>query len=282
MEEEKILQENDFLVSTTDKSGKIIYANFGFADMAEYSVEELYGKPHNIVRHPDMPKSVFKFVWQRLLDKKSIVAYVKNYTSTKDKFYWVKAFIFPVIVNNEIIHISSYRTKPSRFAIEQVSTIYKQLIDYERSHSVDESLKVLTGFLEDRAMSYDLFINRLNSQKQVLNKTLLNIDIAKSKVDHIAFKSNIVSRTARGEKDIKVIQSCCCAFGKKLESFKNEPFTRDRNFATLQMMHDNIHKNLSAYVNADIQTRTTMEQEVNNDTKKLFDSLSTLIDKYTN
>ncbi len=280
LEKEKILDDEDFLVSTTDKNGVITYTNFGFANMAEYSVEELYGKPHNIVRHPDMPKAVFKLVWQKLLNKEPIVAYVKNLTSNKESFYWVKAFMFPVIKNNEIAYITSYRTKPSRFAISQVEKVYSKVNDYERGHSIDESLQFLNSFLEDRNLTYESFVNRLNTHKQILNSTLLNMNLTKYKADHVAFKSNIESQVKRGIKDIEVADSCCCAFGKTLESYKNEPFAKDRLFTTLKKIHDNVHSNLKTYTVTEPSLRPKLESETSKNTQELFEALHGLVDNF--
>lgn len=279
-EKEKILNEDDFLVSTTDKQGNITYANFGFADMAEYSVSDLVGKPHNIVRHPDMPRCIFKAVWQKLLNKEPVVAYVKNFTSDKESFYWVKAFMFPVVENGDIAYITSYRTKPSRFAIEQISAVYSQLLDYERGHGMDSALKLFNGFLEDRGLTYEELVNRLNANKQVLNSTLLNIDRKKFKIDHIAFKSHIVSQVERGTKDIEVVGSCCCAFGKALDTYKNEPFSRDRLFSTIKKLHDGVHADLKKMTTVDASQRNSISHEVSLDTVKLFGALDELVDNF--
>ncbi|MFA7092639.1 MAG: PAS domain-containing protein, partial [Arcobacteraceae bacterium] len=64
MSKETILKDDAFLVSETDVKGIITFANDGFCEVAEYSVEELIGKPHNVVRHPDMPKAAFKDLWE--------------------------------------------------------------------------------------------------------------------------------------------------------------------------------------------------------------------------
>ncbi|ADN09028.1 PAS domain-containing protein [Sulfurimonas autotrophica] len=280
LEKEKILDDEDFLVSTTDKKGVITYTNFGFANMAEYPIEELYGKPHNIVRHPGMPKAVFKLMWQKLLNKEPVVAYVKNLTSNKESFYWVKAFIFPVVKNNEIAYITSYRTKPSRFAVDQIEKVYSQVSNYEQGHSIDESLQFLNSFLEERNLTYESFINRLNTQKQILNSTLLNMNLSKYKADHIAFKSNIESQVKRGVQNIEVTESCCCAFGKTLESYKNEPFAKDRLFSTLKKLHDGVHSNLKTYTTTEASQRPQLESDISRDTQELFEALNGLVDNF--
>ncbi|MCB1317499.1 MAG: PAS domain-containing protein, partial [Leptospiraceae bacterium] len=83
-----------FLVSRTDKKGRITYANDAFCEVSEYSRTELLGKPHNIVRHPDMPKETFKELWEHLKSNRSWSGMIKN--QRKDGgHYWVKSWVYP-------------------------------------------------------------------------------------------------------------------------------------------------------------------------------------------
>lgn len=92
---EYILKSDDFLVSQTDEKGKILFANDDFCKIAGYTIEELVGKQHNIVRHPDMPKAAFKDLWSTVKQNKIWTGYVKN--ATKDGgFYWVFATVYPM------------------------------------------------------------------------------------------------------------------------------------------------------------------------------------------
>lgn len=87
---EKVMRENDFIVSKTDLKGRITYGNRIFIEYSGYTEEELLGAPHNIIRHPDMPRGVFKFLWDTLAAEKECFAYVKN--MAKDgSYYWVFA-----------------------------------------------------------------------------------------------------------------------------------------------------------------------------------------------
>ena len=72
MEIEKKLGERDLIVSSTDKKGIICYVNKTFEDISEYSKDELYGQPHNVIRHPDMPKAVFRYIWNSLSSYKAL------------------------------------------------------------------------------------------------------------------------------------------------------------------------------------------------------------------
>jgi PAS domain S-box-containing protein len=125
--QEYILKSDDFLVSQTDDAGKIIFANDDFCKVAGYSIEELIGKPHNIVRHPDMPKAAFKELWNTIKQDKIWQGYVKNKTK-ENGFYWVYATIYPLYdkVRNAKTYLSC-RRKPSKQEIEEAKNLYKTL-----------------------------------------------------------------------------------------------------------------------------------------------------------
>ncbi|MCK9372491.1 MAG: PAS domain-containing protein [Sulfuricurvum sp.] len=94
MEKEYLLEDTDFLVSQTDAHGKIVFANEDFCKIAGYTLHELVGKPHSIVRHPDMPKEAFQALWKTLKGGNIWKGYIKN--KTKDGgYYWVFATVYP-------------------------------------------------------------------------------------------------------------------------------------------------------------------------------------------
>ena len=93
-EEETILDDYAFLVSETDEKGIIRFANRDFCNIAEYNLEELIGKPHNIVRHKDMPKAAFEELWKTVKSGKPWKGFVKNATKSGD-YYWVFATVYP-------------------------------------------------------------------------------------------------------------------------------------------------------------------------------------------
>jgi len=104
--------EEEIIISRTDLQGNITYVNETFAEISGYEVEELIGKPHNIVRHPDMPSSVFADLWESIQNKKQWTGVVKN--MRKDSgFYWVKAIVSGVYKNGELVEFKSLRTPVS-------------------------------------------------------------------------------------------------------------------------------------------------------------------------
>ena len=125
--QEHVLKSDDFLVSQTDDKGVILFANEDFCKVAGYTLEELVGKPHNVVRHPDMPKAAFKDLWETVKKNNIWTGYVKN--RTKDGgYYWVFATVFPKYdnINQKNTYISC-RRKPSVDEIQTAEALYRTL-----------------------------------------------------------------------------------------------------------------------------------------------------------
>lgn len=157
---EKILSKDEFIVSKTDKKGHIIYGNKTFIKISGYEEKELLSKPHSILRHPDMPKVVFKLLWERLKDGNEIFAYVKNLC--KDgSYYWVHANV--TVTKDErgnVVDYHSVRRKASEKAMQTIPKLYEKL-KIEESRSIDASKKTLESILLKEGKSYDDFIFNL-------------------------------------------------------------------------------------------------------------------------
>jgi len=144
---EKIMSEDDFIVSKTDIKGYITYCNRIFVEMAGWSRFELIGANHNIIRHPHMPKIAFKILWDLIQSKKEFFGFVKNLRKDGG-FYWVFAYITPDLdKNGNIIGYSSFRKKPSRKGIETLEPIYLQLVEAERMGGISASYELLKEVL---------------------------------------------------------------------------------------------------------------------------------------
>ncbi|MDD2640637.1 MAG: PAS domain-containing protein [Arcobacteraceae bacterium] len=126
MSQETILNDDAFLVSETDAKGIIQFANDDFCKVAEYSIEELIGKPHNVVRHPDMPKAAFKDLWETVKRGEVWTGYVKNATRSGG-YYWVYATVFPFESCNGSRGYLSCRRKASQEEIDTAQALYKTL-----------------------------------------------------------------------------------------------------------------------------------------------------------
>jgi PAS domain S-box-containing protein len=154
----KEMKQEDFIISKTDTKGRLTYVNQIFMSMADYTEEELLGKPHNIIRHPDMPKAVFKLLWDMIQNKEEIFAYVLNKTKDGDE-YWVYANITASLdERGNIIGYYSVRRKPNQEALDIIIPLYKQMLQAERSGGVSAGMKILTDILEEKGVQYNEFI----------------------------------------------------------------------------------------------------------------------------
>ena len=124
--QETILDDYTFLVSETDAKGNILFANEDFCKIAEYSIDELIGNPHSMVRHKDMPKAAFKSLWDTVQRGETWTGYVKNATKTGG-FYWVFATVFPFESCDGSRGYLSCRRKASIEEINKASSLYKTM-----------------------------------------------------------------------------------------------------------------------------------------------------------
>ncbi len=155
---ERSLNEDDFIVSKTDLKGRIIYGNKMFIKLSGYDESELLNKPHSILRHPDMPKVIFKLLWQRIQNGEEIFAYVKNLC--KDgAYYWVLANVTVTFdKNGNARDYHSVRRKPSQKALEVIKPLYEKLLAEERSGGMEASQRLLNRILEEKGVTYDEFV----------------------------------------------------------------------------------------------------------------------------
>ncbi|EAI5397243.1 PAS domain-containing protein [Campylobacter upsaliensis] len=164
MAKEIFLEKDCLITSKTDLKGKIVYANDDFLTYAGYKMDEILYKPHNIVRHEDMPRTVFKFLWDYMKRGEEIFAFVKNKTKNDD-YYWVFANVTPSFdVNNQIIGYYSVRRKPNAKALEQIKPLYQELLKCEQM-SLDRGVEFLRDFCKNSHKSYNELIFSLQEAK---------------------------------------------------------------------------------------------------------------------
>ena len=162
---EKVMRENDFIVSKTDLKGRITYGNEIFIEYSGYSESELLGAQHNIIRHPDMPRGVFKFLWDNIAAGTEVFAYVKN-MSKDGSFYWVFANVTPDYdAAGNIIGYLAVRRAPKRSAVQVLDGLYKLMLEAEQKagpkDACDASLALLVSVLNEKGMSYEELIHAL-------------------------------------------------------------------------------------------------------------------------
>ncbi|MBL0722107.1 MAG: PAS domain-containing protein [Sulfurovum sp.] len=151
IDEEIILDPKRYIVSETDAKGRITFCNDYFIEVSGYSEEELIGKSHNIVRHPDMPKIVFKLLWETILEGKNINAVVKN-LAKDGRYYW----IFTEFESRkdtdkgEIIGYHAARKSISKHIVDIIEKLYGELLKVEKNSGVEASETYLKDFLKDK------------------------------------------------------------------------------------------------------------------------------------
>lgn len=161
---ERFFAEDDIIVSKTDIKGRITYANQSFCHMAGYTEAELLGQPHSIIRHPDMPRAVFKLLWDTVLDRREIFAYVKNMSRNGD-YYWVFAHVTPSYDSKgSVIGFHSSRRVPDRNVLTKtIIPLYAEILREEKQHQNGQKelaagFDFVVNFLKSRNTSYDALI----------------------------------------------------------------------------------------------------------------------------
>ncbi len=160
---ERFFDPDEVIVSKTDLKGRITYANRVFQRVAGYEEADLMGAPHSIVRHPDMPRCVFKLLWDTLAAGKEIFAYVVNRAGNGDH-YWVFAHVTPSFdAEGRVIGYHSSRRVPERSALDKVIPLYRQLLDIENSHAdrkkgMEAGFAAVLALLAEKGIGYDEFV----------------------------------------------------------------------------------------------------------------------------
>ena len=155
---------DEIIVSKTDTKGKITYVNSVFIRVSGFTREELMGAPHNILRHEDMPRCIFKLLWDRIAAGHEIFAYVKN--KTKDGgFYWVFAHVTPNFdTQGQIVgYHSSRRVADRRIVSTLIAPLYEDLLALERragdrKDGLAASTQALMSKISEKGVGYDEFI----------------------------------------------------------------------------------------------------------------------------
>lgn len=157
---ERTFADDEIIVSKTDLKGKITYANRVFVRVSGYTESELLGAPHNILRHPAMPRVVFKLLWDTISSGREIFAYVLNRSKNGDH-YWVFAHVTPSFdVTGNIIGYHSSRRTVDRRKLPVVEGLYRQLLDVEQRQSnpkeqMAASAPILARLLESKGLTYE-------------------------------------------------------------------------------------------------------------------------------
>jgi hypothetical protein len=161
---ERSFGEDEVIVTKTDLKGRITYANRVFLGLSEIDLDHAIGAPHSLIRHPDMPRCIFKLLWERIESGKEIFAYVINRALTGDH-YWVFAHATPSFADDgQIIGYHSNRRAPNTDAVDAViKPLYAELNAIEQTHAdrklgMNMAYAALLQKLTDKGTDYDRFV----------------------------------------------------------------------------------------------------------------------------
>lgn len=161
--EARTFAPDELIVSKTDLRGVITYANDVFLRISRYELHDVIGRPHNLIRHPEMPRAVFHLLWQTLSEGRELFAYIDNLASD-GAHYWVLAHVTPSYsADGSVVGYHSNRRRPSAGAIRTIAPLYQRLVEEERRHptakaAVAASSRLLDEVVAAQAGSYEEFI----------------------------------------------------------------------------------------------------------------------------
>jgi PAS domain S-box-containing protein len=164
---ERTFDPEELIVTKTDLKGIVTYANDTFLRLSIYDEGDVVGQPHNVIRHPEMPRCVFKLIWDTIMSEREIFAYVMN-LAADGSAYWVLAHVTPTRdTAGRVVGYHSNRRLPAPSAVDAVRPLYAMLRAEERRHErssdgLAASARMLQDFLGDRGKSYDQFVWGLN------------------------------------------------------------------------------------------------------------------------
>lgn len=161
---ERKVKRGEYIVSKTNKRGIITNVNEKFLDISGYSQSEVIGKPHNILRHSDMPRVLFALLWAKLKDEQDVNAFVKN--RCKDgSYYWVFANVTPSYnMSTKILQgYYSIRKWPNPKAIEKIETLYEKLLEIEKQEGQKATIIKLKSILEHNKIKFNDLMNKIQS-----------------------------------------------------------------------------------------------------------------------
>lgn len=161
---ERTFDPNEMIVSKTNLKGHITYANQIFIDLSGYEEKNLLGAPHSVLRHPEMPRCVFKLLWDTISNGKELFAYVMNLCANGDH-YWVFAHVTPSFdESGSVVGYHSNRRVPDKKILnDTIMPLYKSLLAEENKHNnrkegMASSSKMLAEILKEKGVNYDEFI----------------------------------------------------------------------------------------------------------------------------
>jgi PAS domain S-box-containing protein len=160
---ERTFAEDEIIVTKTNPRGLLTYANPIFLRLSALTEDEAIGQPHSVIRHPDMPRAVFKLLWETISSGQELFAYVVNLASD-GAHYWVYAHVTPSVdAHDRLVGYHSSRRRPAPAAVAAATDLYARLRTEERRHTgsqeaLDASWTMLHRILDERGQTYDEYV----------------------------------------------------------------------------------------------------------------------------
>jgi aerotaxis receptor len=196
---------DEMFFSKTDAQGRILSSNDVFVRISEYPKDKLIGASHNIIRHPEMPKTVFRLLWDTVKKEKPIVAYVKNMTQT-GKHYWVLVAVFPL--KDDFVSI---RIKPSTPSLDIIKGLYPLMLEAEKEGGMDKADQLLLKSLKE---------NGFNSYSSFMTQVLIS-EIESRDLEIYKINQNLTSEKNYNSNLSKISQATADCISDYIEIFKN-------------------------------------------------------------
>jgi PAS domain S-box-containing protein len=165
---ERSFSSDDVIVTKTDLKGRITYANDVFCRVSAFTETELLGQPHNVIRHPGMPRGIFRLLWDTITERQELFAYAMNLAGD-GAHYWVFAHVTPSYdLAGHVVGYHSNRRLPDPAVVRQIKPLYERLLQEERRHphpaeAAQAGLDLLQEILAEQHTDYDRFIWALTS-----------------------------------------------------------------------------------------------------------------------
>ncbi len=181
IDKEVTWDKSQTIVSKSDLFGTIDYANQAFANVSGYEEYELVGKPHSVIRHPDMPKIIYKILWDNLKIEKKFQMFLKNLAKSGE-YYWVLSdFEYNKDSDGNVIEYISRRIAvPADVLENDIAPLYRKLLQIEQASGIKYSEKYLIGYLEEKGLNLDDYILSLMAENNknevpVKNEPVVNM-----------------------------------------------------------------------------------------------------------
>ncbi|NOQ30795.1 MAG: PAS domain-containing protein [Helicobacteraceae bacterium] len=197
IDKETYFGEEEIFISYTDLDGAITYGNDVFIRTTGYTNEELIGQNHSIIRHPDMPRLIFKLLWDFMLEGSLITSYIKN--RAKDgSYYWVCATVFGV--KNSDLNVEKYisiRIKPTSKYFPIIQELYKELLECEKTFESSWEIEC-TKLLDKRLLelgfsSYEKLVQEITNEEFLSKEEILNISFDTSEIETTTEIKNVIN-----------------------------------------------------------------------------------------